>query len=319
MSNEELIDLAEDIAANGQQEPIWLYDGKILDGRNRYRACFAKNVEPRTEHYTGRDPLRFVLSKNLHRRHLTVGQRAMVAADLATMRSGERTDLDFPSELPKVSQAEAAELVGVSPRSVVDAVKVKVEGVPELVKAVADGTIPVSAAANIADLPAPQQRTVVAGGPAKVKETARIHREERKAEPEPVAAPDGEYEAPAFASYKPKGGGRSTEEDDPPGPFDEILARMTALSRMFTDAMNGPDGELLKKYLSYLTATPLKAHYVWHQDTFKDGKKLPSAVFHGFRGLRAIVRMANTTSKRGKVRNDKEIQAAYREAVNPHE
>lgn len=55
--------------------------GAILDGANRYRACIESGVEPIMVPYSGNDPLQFVLSENLHRRHLTAGQHAaMVAA-----------------------------------------------------------------------------------------------------------------------------------------------------------------------------------------------------------------------------------------------
>src|SRR5450432_3710039 len=77
--------LKQDIKENGQVEPIVLYQGEILDGRNRYRACQALDIEPKTEEYTGSDPLKYVLSKNLHRRHLTTGQRAIIAADIANL------------------------------------------------------------------------------------------------------------------------------------------------------------------------------------------------------------------------------------------
>jgi len=49
--------LAEDIRANGLREPIVLFEGAILDGRNRYRACIAAGVDPRFEIYDGNDPL----------------------------------------------------------------------------------------------------------------------------------------------------------------------------------------------------------------------------------------------------------------------
>jgi hypothetical protein len=63
-------------------------------------------------------PRAYVVSLNLRRRHLNESQRAMVAAKLATMRQGERTDLEPSANFQKVSQADAAKLLNVSPRSV---------------------------------------------------------------------------------------------------------------------------------------------------------------------------------------------------------
>ena len=80
--------LEKDIEARGQQEPIWVYEGKILDGRNRYRACQRLGREPKVQDYVGDDPIGFVLSANLHRRHLNEGQRAMVAANLSNLVLG---------------------------------------------------------------------------------------------------------------------------------------------------------------------------------------------------------------------------------------
>src|SRR5882757_3080944 len=82
MPDDEIAALAEDITANGLREPIWLLDGKILDGRNRYRACVLADMDPRVEHFRDSDSLGFVISKNLRRRHLTTSQRAMVAANI---------------------------------------------------------------------------------------------------------------------------------------------------------------------------------------------------------------------------------------------
>ena len=73
-------DLMADILKHGVREPVWLYDGMILDGRNRYRAATAMSVECPVQEYTGSDPTGFVVSLNLHRRHLSEAQRAMVAS-----------------------------------------------------------------------------------------------------------------------------------------------------------------------------------------------------------------------------------------------
>jgi hypothetical protein len=76
--------LCGDILLNGLQEEIVIHEGQILEGRHRYLACLAKHVTPRFRPYAGEcgSPLAFVVSKNLHRRHLTESQRALVAARL---------------------------------------------------------------------------------------------------------------------------------------------------------------------------------------------------------------------------------------------
>jgi len=86
----ELQELAADIQENGLNNAIVLLEDKILDGRCRSAACALAGVEPRYVPYKpGKDPLRWVVSQNLHRRHLTDSQRAMVAARLANLRRGQ--------------------------------------------------------------------------------------------------------------------------------------------------------------------------------------------------------------------------------------
>src|SRR3954469_86090 len=90
MGDAELADLANDIRSHGLHQPVVLHsDGSILDGRNRYRACESIGIEPDYETYTGDDPLGYVVSRNLYRRHLDDSQRSVVAAKIATMRLGD--------------------------------------------------------------------------------------------------------------------------------------------------------------------------------------------------------------------------------------
>jgi excisionase family DNA binding protein len=72
-----------------QREPITVLDRLILDGRNRYRACLAIGINPQAVDFApdvDGDPLAFVISKNLRRRHMDESMRAMVGARLETLR-----------------------------------------------------------------------------------------------------------------------------------------------------------------------------------------------------------------------------------------
>jgi ParB-like chromosome segregation protein Spo0J len=80
VDGEEFSRLVEDIRQHGLREPVTLYENKVLDGRNRYRACVMAEVACRFEDYTGDDPAAFVLSMNLHRRHLSPAKRRELIA-----------------------------------------------------------------------------------------------------------------------------------------------------------------------------------------------------------------------------------------------
>jgi len=81
--------MARDIRERGQLEPIVLYQEQILDGRCRYRGCLLPEVVPKVEKYEGGNPVGYVISCNIHRRHLLKdSQRALVAARLASLPVG---------------------------------------------------------------------------------------------------------------------------------------------------------------------------------------------------------------------------------------
>jgi hypothetical protein len=170
-----LAELTADIRANGLHEPIVLFEDKILDGRNRYRACLDAGAELAFTEYRGDDPRGFVISLNLYRRHLDESQRAMVAARIATLRLGDNQH----SPIGETSQADAANLLNVGKRSVERARVVQEQGTPELVAAVDAGKVTVSAAADVATLPANEQREIVARGPVEISKAANKVRDRK--------------------------------------------------------------------------------------------------------------------------------------------
>lgn len=80
LSGAEFDALVADIKANGLRQPIVTHEGMILDGGNRYRACIEAGVKPTFQKFTGGNLVSFVLSANLHRRHMSPGQQAAIVA-----------------------------------------------------------------------------------------------------------------------------------------------------------------------------------------------------------------------------------------------
>jgi hypothetical protein len=97
---EELAELGRDIALHGQLEPIVLYQGKILDGVNRYKACRRMAREPWTTEFNQeivkRTPEEYVMAANVRRRHLTPGQPAIIALAWAEQLESNTHDALFP-------------------------------------------------------------------------------------------------------------------------------------------------------------------------------------------------------------------------------
>jgi len=208
LDDEELADLAADIRDNGQREPVLLYDGRILDGRNRWRACQIADVPCRTEDAavaSDEEALALVVSLNVHRRHLTESQRAMVAARMlpiyeaqAKERQREGGRHKVPANLPepagaREARAHAARSVNVSSRSVQTAKRVLQSADPAVVAAVDSGRLAVSGAASLVKQPADTQRRavdMVTRGKAKNARAALAALErERRVQTAPKATP----------------------------------------------------------------------------------------------------------------------------------
>lgn len=98
MEAEEFAAFQADLAEHGQKNPIWLFEGKVLDGRNRLRACTELGIDPVFAEFTGSEAeaAAFVDSQNLHRRHLNKEWRQKLALE---MRSEGRSTREIAREL----------------------------------------------------------------------------------------------------------------------------------------------------------------------------------------------------------------------------
>ncbi len=152
MSDEDIDALAKSIREQGLRQPIILTeDGQLLDGRNRVAACSRAGVPPRHEVYRGNDPVAYVMALNMDRRHLTTGQKAMLALKIEPMyeaeaakrmRAGVRmnpeADLPQGSQRAAQSRDKAGAAVKVSGRAVAQAKRVA-ESAPDLAQRVESG------------------------------------------------------------------------------------------------------------------------------------------------------------------------------------
>jgi hypothetical protein len=184
LDEENLGDLAADIRLHGQQVAIETFDGKILDGRRRWLACQKVGISPVTRAVTTSDPVAYVKTLNLYRRHLTPGQLAMCAAKAAKLnekykaeslarrteaasRGGKasgatrRGDAKVPVNLPEPSSGDTRDQVGkdfgVSGKYVDYATKVIDNAIPEVVKAVEEGRMALPTAVILSTEPEEEQ------------------------------------------------------------------------------------------------------------------------------------------------------------------
>lgn len=127
MTAEEYRDLVESIRKNGLREPIILYEGKILDGRHRVRACRDAGVEPRFEVFEGSlaEAVERVADANLRRRNLNEAQRALAAVEICTMVGSRGGRPRKTSSAQEVSRKDAARLAGVGLGSIDSAIVIR--------------------------------------------------------------------------------------------------------------------------------------------------------------------------------------------------
>lgn len=211
MGRVEFETLKDDIQKNGLRSAIIFWRGQLIDGRHRIEACeelginwenFAEEAE------SDRDPVTEALSLNLHRRHLSPSQLAMVAdkvrgiydeegkaAKSEGQKSGGRgkkknsvANVPPSKNAGSKSRDKAASAVGVSGKLADAAKKVRSKGTEELQQAVESGDVSVTAAALVADLPQEKQDDIVSRDD--VKQAAADMRAEKKRSAESAKGAD---------------------------------------------------------------------------------------------------------------------------------
>jgi ParB-like chromosome segregation protein Spo0J len=194
-------ELKADIAKNEMLVPLLLYQGKILDGRSRFKACKELGVKPTTVVWDGDcSALECVVSLNMHRRHLSDNQRTVIAARFvplyekeakARMRAGKASDPRGNSPEGKGrARDKTAAIFKVEPRGVADAAKVLQKGCPQLIKALEADEISMAAAVKLADLPRKQQERVLKRGDMGVKQKVKELRK-KASQARPRRDPEG--------------------------------------------------------------------------------------------------------------------------------
>lgn len=191
MGEAELNAIVEDMRKNGFDEhaPIVTYQGKILDGRNRYKAAQLAGVKPDFIEYTDDDPLAYVIRHNLTRRHLNESQRAVVAGRLANMTHSDGAKITNSKKNAyanlqerkawdargAMSQSRAAEMLNVSPRTVAT-VKAVEKAAPELIEKIERGEMTAhEAQKTMKAKERNEKRSEMAQAGAKVKSTDKWH------------------------------------------------------------------------------------------------------------------------------------------------
>ena len=138
--------LKKDVQENGfdRERPVILYEGKILDGRNRNKVCEELNIQPNFITYSGESPLSYVISNNLDRRHLTKSQRAVIAVEVLPLLEEEakkRMLTGHPSQkIDKGRSTEQAAIKFHTNRQYISEAKKLKETSPELLEEIKQGT-----------------------------------------------------------------------------------------------------------------------------------------------------------------------------------
>jgi transcriptional regulator with XRE-family HTH domain len=185
--------LERSLQAEGCRDALVLWRDVLIDGHNRYDICQKHGIPFRTVHNnnfaTLEDVMLWVIDNNLARRSVSDFQRGMLAlrkkeivaarAAAAPPEQAAEESADDAASPPWSTREDVAKAARVSANTLSQIERIRKTAAPELVDAVRTGTISVSAAANVASLPAEAQVAAVAGGRKELQQAARQVREQK--------------------------------------------------------------------------------------------------------------------------------------------
>lgn len=172
--------LKDSIENIGVQNPITLFEGMVIDGWHRYTAANDLGMHCPAVELGNVDPRDFVLAQNKARRHVTQAQLGLAVTAVYAWRPAGNPALSQSGSACPVGKtnAELAQIAGVSERTIKQAKAIQTKAAPEVVEAVKRGEIGGEKAAAIAKLP-------------KEEQAAAIHKPAPKAAPEETPEDDG--------------------------------------------------------------------------------------------------------------------------------
>lgn len=265
LTEHEYAALERSILTEGCRDALVLWGEVLIDGHNRYAICQRHNIPFKTiqnDHFKDIEDVQlWMIDNHLARRSVSDFQRGMLALrkkEIISMRikaqdesdtsGNEETDVAIPVVKPTQSRQEIARVAGISSNAVLQIEKIQRAAAPELVQAVRDGTISISAAAAVATLPSNEQAAAVAGGRKELQQAAKQVREKIR-----------EQKSPAKMNKVPE----SQEAENPPdtanGAMDQVSESVILQQRI--KALEAENAALIEKItqlnaaLSAATAT----------------------------------------------------------------
>ncbi|MBC3812142.1 ParB N-terminal domain-containing protein [Undibacterium aquatile] len=265
LTEHEYAALERSILTEGCRDALVLWGEVLIDGHNRYEICQRHNIPFKTiqnDHFKDIEDVQlWMIDNHLARRSVSDFQRGMLALrkkEIISMRikaqdesdtsGNEETDVAIPVVKPTQSRQEIARVAGISSNAVLQIEKIQRAAAPELVQAVRDGTISISAAAAVATLPSDEQAAAVAGGRKELQQAAKQVREKIR-----------EQKAPAKMNKVPESQETENPSDTANGAMDQVSESVILQQRI--KALEAENAALVEKItqlnaaLSAATAT----------------------------------------------------------------